>query len=354
MKQILRFLAFCAVFFYAAIALWVRPISQKAVQLALREDEKHGLEVSDLRFENAYLSSLQSVTWSGVSGKFRFLSRGDLLLQREFFLSVDKITLKFKNLKQRKFGLHASGLNLRTSGPEEGKDRLEHVEGQDFEIKFVLDFLHPRTIPEQAKSWARGLGDLLVHGRTTWPVSFSGATRLTFRNKPARVRLSVQKKGDEYVLVMYEQDVKDLAHRLNEHISDAEIGIIAGYPLRAPALLKISDYASTTANAISKKQTEVSENCYRHVLWSFLLTRQYGEVFAKQVTDAHEMIPDIEGDRDIDLRNNEVGRRFALEGTAEAAILNRLLTDRWAVLNAAYWPKVKHRKPPQPRKRSNR
>lgn len=354
MKRFLLFVTFILVVFYGVVAVSLKPLTSKALELALEHDERHGIRISELSFRNAYPSSYKGLTWSGLSAKFRFISDDKFLEKREFEVSLDKLTLKLRNLKQRKFGLRATGLNVKTvelvEAGEEEKEKLEYVEGQNLEIKFVLDFLHPETIPDQARSWMKGLGDLLLKGRTTWPVEFSGATYISFRGKPARIRLSVKPENGIYTLVMYEKDLKTLAGQMREQVTDAEIDLIAKYPLRAPTLLKVSDYASKAAGEANKKQPDVSENTYRHVLWSYLLTRQYGEVFAKQVTDAHE-VTDYEGDRDIDLRNNQVGRSYALEGMPEKRILERLLTDPNAVLDASEWPKMKFRKFAEPAKR---
>jgi hypothetical protein len=70
-------------------------------------------------------------------------------------------------------------------------------------------------------------------------------------------------------------------------------------------------------------------------LWSFLLTREYGPDFAREVTDAHELTddpeekkdPDAEAHHNRDLNNNEVGRRYADLGYSEAAILSHVMTD---------------------------
>jgi hypothetical protein len=350
MKKFLIVLASLIVLFYLTLSLALKPLTAKAIAIALRDDEKHGVKISELTFKNAYVSSYKGLTWSALSAKFQFISNDKFLEKRQFEVSLDKLTLRLKNLKQRKFGLKVDGLDVKTIQLEdEEKDKLEYVEGQNLEIKFVLDFLNPSTIPNQVKSWIKGLGDLMLTGRTTWPVEFSGATYITFRGQPAKIRLSVKREGDLYALVMYQQDLKSLASRMREQVTDAEIDLIAKYPLRAPALLKLSDYASKAAAEANKKEPDVSENTYRHVVWSYLLTRQYGERFAIEVTNAHEAT-DNEGDRDIDLRNNLVGRSYALKGMPEKSILARLLTDPNAVLDASEWPKMKYRKFADPAK----
>ncbi len=351
MKKFLIVLFSAVLVFYLLLAAAVRPLVLKAVELAMREDEKHKVQISELKFRNAYLSSLRSVTVSGISVKFRFLSGDEFLEHREFNISLNKAVFALRNLKQRKFGLQLSGLSVRTVEDNEDRNKLEYVEGQNLEIKFVLDFLHPETISEQMKNWSKGMGDLLLKGKTNWPVEFSGATYISFHDKPIPVRMSVQKRGDEYALIIYEKDIKDMAAKMNEQITNAEINLITKYPLRAPALLKLSDYAFRAAQEAHLKQSDVSENTYRHVVWSYRLTRQYGEVFAKEVTDAHEAT-DLEGDRDIDLRNNAVGRSYAKEGIPESSILNRLLTDPGAVLDESEWPKMKYRTLAEPHKRT--
>ncbi len=352
MKKFLIFLSVLVALFYLAIALAVGPLTRRAIERAIREDHKHGLDILEIKFKRAYPSSFKSITWTGGFARLHFLSGDEFMKKREFVISVDKMTLKLKNLGHRKFGIRATGLNIKTlSGEGEDLESFDYVEGQNLEIKFVLDFFHPKTIAEQARVWSKGLGDLLIKGRTAWPVEFSGAIFAQLHNKTYKVRLSVRPEGNEYALMMYESDLKNMASKLQERITDAEIKLISKYPLRAPSLLKISDYAFNAAVAAHKKQEDVSENTYRHVVWSYRLTRQYGEVFAKMVTDAHENQTE-EADSDIDQRNNAVGRNYAKEGIPESAILGRLLTDPGAVLDASEWPKMKHRKLAEPRLRT--
>jgi hypothetical protein len=73
----------------------------------------------------------------------------------------------------------------------------------------------------------------------------------------------------------------------------------------------------------------VPEDTYRHVFWSYLLAREFGDEFARALTDAHEQTdarrPPL--DRELDLRNNAVGRDYARRGIPEHQILAHLLDD---------------------------
>lgn len=337
--------------FYAAVALAITPLSYKALDLVREKSDKIGMKLHRIHFDGVYISSPIELTWKEAIAQVTFPDKDFFLSEKVISVSAEKLSLRIKNLQKRKFGVNIEGLTLQIVDQAE-EDPMEYIEGQNLEIKFELHSMKPEEISKQAKSWANGLSDLLIYGRTQWPITFSGATHLTFRGKPARVRLSVHPDGDHYTLSLYRQDLNELAKRLLEPITEAELDLISKYPLRAPALLKISDYAALSARAASKKIPTVSENCYRHVLWSYLLTKQFGAEFAKTLTDAHEAaIVDKEGDRDIDLRNNEVGRSYALEKIPEASILPRLLTDPRAVLNAKEWPKMKNAKLPPPKKK---
>ncbi len=306
---------------------------------------KLGIKLQKINFRNVFISSPIELTWNDTLAQFSFPAKDFFLSKKTFSASAEKFSLRIKNVKKRKIGLTVKGLTLQILDKVEG-DPMEYIEGQNLEIKFQLNSIRPDQISKQAEEWANGLSDLLIYGRTSWPITFSGATYLNFLGKPARVRLSVHPEGDHYKLSINREDLNELAQKLKEPITSAELDVISKYPLRAPALLKLSDYAVLASRAAHKKVPAVSENCYRHVVWSYLMTKQFGENFTIMFTNAHEAAAtDKEGDRDIDLRNNEVGRSYALEKIPEASILQRLLTDPRAVLNASEWPKMKNARP---------
>lgn len=338
MRKIVLPVLLVALIFYAVLAAALVPLTEKARAAVRQKASKLGITIHKLHYDGVYISSPIQLTWKEALAQITFPAKDFFLAEKVISIAAEKFSIRIKNLQKRKFGIKIQGLTLQIQDKIEG-DPMEYIEGQNLEIKVQLK----KNISRQLENWAKGLSDLLIYGKTDWPITFSGATYLTFRGKPARVRLSVHPDGDHYKLSLYRQDLDELARRLHEPITDKELDLISQYPLRAPALLKISDYALMASRVAHKAQPVVSENCYRHVMWSYLLTRQFGEEFAKMFTDAHEAaLVDAEGDRDIDLRNNEVGRSYALEKIPEASVLPRLLTDPRAVLNAKEWPKMKN------------
>ena len=131
-----------------------------------------------------------------------------------------------------------------------------------------------------------------------------------------------------YRLMVNKEFFKSAAWLMAENLTDAESDLLSLSPFKVPELLKIMHYARQESEKY-KKDKNIPEDAYRHVLWSFLLTKKYGPVFAKKVTDAHEIGDDTntEADHRMDYNNNEVGRRYALENYKKNEILYRLLND---------------------------
>jgi hypothetical protein len=73
----------------------------------------------------------------------------------------------------------------------------------------------------------------------------------------------------------------------------------------------------------------VPEDAYRHVLWSYLLTKEFGGAFAVEVTNAHETgkTGNTREERLMDINNNEIGREYARRGEEEQELLKLTLTD---------------------------
>jgi hypothetical protein len=131
-------------------------------------------------------------------------------------------------------------------------------------------------------------------------------------------------------LVLNRDDVALIGAEYDQPLTEAEVDLVALYPLRAPVLLRIKQFASAESARFSRSDPDTPRDAYRHVLWSYLLTREFGPEFARQVTDAHEIGATYEtgeADREMDLANNALGRRYAAEGVAESDLLGRIATD---------------------------
>jgi hypothetical protein len=66
------------------------------------------------------------------------------------------------------------------------------------------------------------------------------------------------------------------------------VAIIADYPLQTPLILRITLNAESISREAYECDHSVPQATYRHVLWSYLLTREFGAELAEIITNAHE------------------------------------------------------------------
>jgi len=188
--------------------------------------------------------------------------------------------------------------------------------------------------PKRPADWVRNsLSQFLrqaIEGKLPEGSRLSGRVEFPVGNRwhSARLFTLVSREGTR--LVLNRDDVAGLGAEYDQPLTETEIDLVALYPLRAPVLLRIKDRASCQSARLSRTDAAFPRDAYRHVLWSYLLTREFGETFAEQVTDAHEIGATYESgipSRNMDLANNAVGRRYARLGLEESELPGRVLND---------------------------
>jgi hypothetical protein len=154
----------------------------------------------------------------------------------------------------------------------------------------------------------------------------------TVRFGPAMHDLRVRSEPDGQGTSVYldRPDVAMLARHYSTRLTEAEIDVVASNPVRAPALLRFAQAAETAAATRLRSDPSFPEDAYRHVYWSYLLTREYGPEFAERVTEAHEEGATYEfgeAARRMDVNNNARGRVYASAGVPESELADRVRTD---------------------------
>ena len=137
----------------------------------------------------------------------------------------------------------------------------------------------------------RELLHLVREGETALPGEIHAQVQTLLDGEAVGVRLKAVPSEAGTSLQVDREDLARQAKHFSRPLTDAEIDVVAEHPLRAPRLLFLKKYAENTAAAARESDASVPEDAYRHVLWSFHLTREYGPTFAEQVTDAHEVTP---------------------------------------------------------------
>jgi hypothetical protein len=140
---------------------------------------------------------------------------------------------------------------------------------------------------------------------------------------------------EERSVTLDERAVRRVTRLFGQALTAQEISLLSRFPLRSAELVSIKERAIHESHRAYLDNRAVPEDAYRHVLWSYLLTRKFGESFAKLVTDAHENEGASDNDNDadhrMDLANNAAGRSYAARGVGEDQILQTLMSDRTVV-----------------------
>lgn len=320
--------------FYFGAGVVLDRVSRVAVNYLSAQAEERGIEIKEADFQSVSLRFPSAVTWK----KFSLIGKVALqdlpISDREFALTLDEFTLGLESFRDRMFFIKVKDLNVLLKErpkrdfeefPREG-DRLI---GNYLETKFRFDVAKPREVISAATVLAQDLVRLLVHGRCLTFVEFSGTMNFTISEKRVETDFRVERMGNESVLILDERDLEKISAELKERLNQTEIRLLSEHPLKVPQLLRISTYAQDAAEEAYERNASVPEDAYRHVLWSYLLTKEFGPEFAERVTDAHERGGMEETDRDhaMDSNNNAIGREYARRGYPEARILELVLQD---------------------------
>lgn len=317
--------------------------SERSIDYILRHITHSEVEYTRPSYRSVNLSSFNAVTWKEVSFDLRRArsetdKAGEVLL-----LKIGALTMSLDSLAERAVLLSAKGLSASTKakgavGQPGVSGAGGHFEKGELKIRLTLESFSEAVVTRQGRDLMAELHRFAAGGATTLPLAFTATNLFEIKGSPYRARLLVEQKNGEYRLVMDRDDVRIIAATMSGGKStSADIEVISRNPVRAPELLRIRDKAASTAKLARQQDPNIPEDAYRHVLWSYLLTKAYGEGFAKEVTDAHEMLADQEKlskeeilkrhiDSYQDLYNNAAGRRYAAMGYPEARILRYVLT----------------------------
>jgi hypothetical protein len=345
-KFLIKFLAFLAVIFgigFLAINALLDPISDRAINFIFKNLHTPSLTLSEPSFKNARISSHNAITWDefGFTATLAPNTMGKKPLKAR--VMIEALTVESEDLLNGLFVIDLSGLNitmeyLRAKNSAEGKEAPEIFQDGNLTAPIRLNVLSLDEAASQLRDFAVEIKKFTEEGKTAIPIRFSGEEIITVQDNSYTVSLLVQQKGENYCLVASRDDLKFVSDGVlpqRQTSTAADIEIIANNPIRAPQLLKIRSAASNTAASAHAGDPKVPEDAYRHVLWSYLLTREFGPDFAREVTDAHELKNDPEEKNDPgaeashrqDYINNEVGRTYAAQRYRESDIPRLVMTD---------------------------
>ncbi|MCF6289854.1 MAG: hypothetical protein L3J03_02470 [Desulfobacterales bacterium] len=311
--------------------------TRKAIAMIAAKGADYGIELTSVDFARAELISYDQAAWQNVSARVKLKKNSYFPEDQAISLRVDRVNLRLVDISTRSFLLQARGItvipqaetaNAGTGGLHAAPSRLD---GDELVVRFSLDPLNPGRARAQVAALVAACRDMVKTGTCSLPVFFTGSVTFPIQRKSHTARIMIKEGPQGSSLSMNELDLVRISQEmtLKRPLSQAEISLLAANPVRAPRLLRIRDHARYTAQQAAARSASVPEDAFRHVLWSFILTREYGPAFAKQVTDAHEqgMSGNTREETIMDRNNNAVGRSYARHQAGEDSILARVLAD---------------------------
>lgn len=195
-----------------------------------------------------------------------------------------------------------------------------------------------RSIEAQATYHFDQLTSLLKNGTSNIAINTSGSIHFNLDGQIATIHLKCVVEAGRTRLYVDRTDLVRIGDMMDEGLTPSELDLLEAYPARALKILMMQRYATNKARIAHDHDLRVPEDAYRHVLWSYLLTKNFGAEFANIVLSAHETGVNkklnSESERLMDLNNNSIGIKIALEGLPEAALLNQVMSRRDIVKSA--------------------
>ncbi len=311
---------------YVAANVVLDRVSRQHIAQLVAKAEQRGIWVSRPSFKSARFSLLLSPTWSDIRADVSGHDTENGERGPEWELQVERATMDWEF--DDKASLIARGVTLAESSaqPEEQNVSGRQIILDRISCQFPLDLMHPKSaIPVLMRECERLISD----GATSLPLEIAGKIVFKIRDEPAKLHLKVVQWAEGSSLALNEEDVASLSSLFEERFTDAEVELISSYPLRAARLLQIKDLAEVKSVKANQRDASVPQDAYRHVLWSYLLTQAYGEEFAEQVGNAHESgdTGNTAAEREMDLHNNAIGRKYAEQDIKQNEVLQHLMSD---------------------------
>ncbi len=305
------------------IADW---IVAQAIREAQARADARGLGLTDLEPGHAALTGLFSLRCEGLRGRL-VVPHGLVSQGAESYVFIARqLRVRLDNLFSGRTVLALQGgslYKLRGDGEASG-EWLSDLHGESV---VEVSWRDPRASIRRVEQQVR---QLVATGAMDLPARVRGRARFLVRRQWFEATVYSETDGRQTRIMLDRDDVKRVSAGYAQPLTETEVDLVAHYPTLAPTLLQITDKAKREAAARRQADRGFAEDAFRHVLWSYLLTREYGAEFAQIVTDAHEIGATYEtgeAARQMDLQNNAIGRDYALAGVREEDVGRRFESD---------------------------
>lgn len=324
-KTSIFFLAIFLIAFFSANYM-LRKLAIRAVAELKPRLEQQGIMIENFNYNNIVLNSYNSCAVTDIDLDFYLNKKMYDTKSFKAKFAARSITVRFADFNDPSFFFTFKDFSLFIE-PEKKSARKPFGKLEKGYLKSRIP-LHLKYPEESAKEILSEIKILFKENKTPIDLEIKVDALLGIDEKEVKVGLYTQRIDAVTHLKFNEDDILKAAKYLDLNLSKKEAEIIGGHPSRVPALIKITRDAKRLSAFEKSKDSSFPEDAYKHIYWSYTLAREFGPDLAKEITDAHETIPNnTEKERKMDYHNNEVGRKYAAERLSSHDLKNRVLNS---------------------------
>lgn len=321
-KFIIGLFAILVIIYFSANYV-LKALTAKIVAEIKPKLEQKGIVVESLTYSNVKLITYNSI--SIVNTQLDFHLNKEMYNNESFRskFNASGVNIRFADLKNPSLFFTLENFSVFIE-PDDNKanSTFGRLENGFINSKIPVYLKNPE---ESVREILQELKLLFEENKTQMDMEMDADVLLGIDDKLITVGLLTESDGDWTHLKFDAADVLKAAQSFDLDLVEKEAEIIANYPSKVPAMIKITRDAKRLSNYEKSIDPSFPEDAYRHIYWSYHLTREFGPELAKEITDAHETAPgNTTSERLMDFHNNEVGRKL-VEANLSDTELKRLI-----------------------------
>ncbi len=272
--------------------------------------EAKGIFIDSFDYKSIQLTSYNSATIADLNLRFNLTRKMYGKESYDAAFDARSINVRFANFNNPSLFFAAKNFSVFIEPHDENNQKtFGKLQNAYLQSRIPLYLKHPE---ESADEILQEIQKLFRENQTQLDINFRADVLLGIDDDELQVGLYTERSGDITVLKFNHKDILKAAEKFDLDLAPQEAEIIARYPGKVPAMIKITRDAKRLSTYEKSMNKNFPEDAYRHIYWSYHLTREFGPELAKEITDAHETVPgNTEHERLMDYHNNEVARKIA-------------------------------------------
>jgi hypothetical protein len=287
--------------------------------------EARGLDFEELLYKDVTIRSLRSLSINDVN--LNFTLDKEIYGRKSYHSSFQakSIVINLISIQEAEITFSLNDFSLHIE-PDESTERQTFGEFEKAHFSSSIP-ISLRTPERSAKDILLQVESLFQQNKA-FGLSLSGTAKIFIGEERVKLALKTIDKRDSAYLQFDQADILQAAKTFDLELAEKEAEVISNHPSLVPDMMRITGDARQKSRAYRSRDKSFPEDAFRHVYWSYHLTREFGYTIAKQITDAHETAPgNTANERAMDYHNNEIARALANTKLSEAQIVNLVLTS---------------------------